>query len=100
MFIVDVINICCKKAKKMWEKRMLDPVIEQMWMIENLAHVFFYQIRTLMNLNSMSQEGLPFTFGIQMEWQLEMMVRFGHNNVLSIDATFDTNQTHVSFPIN
>ena len=37
----------------------------------------------------------PFAFGIQTEWQLGMMAKFGHNNTLSIDATFGTSQTRV-----
>ena len=48
-----------------------------------------------MDLNSTTRSEAPFTIGIQTEWQLEMMKKFGNNNTISIDATFGTTQTRV-----
>jgi hypothetical protein len=38
-----------------------------------------------MNLNSSTQSKTPFTIGIQIEWQLEMMENIGHNNALDLN---------------
>jgi hypothetical protein len=46
-----------------------------------------------MDLNS--QGDSPLTLEIQTKWQLEMMAKFGHNNVLLINTTFGTSQTRV-----
>lgn len=37
----------------------------------------------------------PFNFGIQTEWQVEMMAKFGHNYAFLIDATVETTQIQV-----
>ena len=66
-----------------------------MWAVENPDSVFYYQEHSLMDFNSQTQDDSLFTIGIQTEWQLEMMAKFGHNSALSIDATFGTNQTRV-----
>eukprot|EP01018_Ginkgo_biloba_P018870 Gb_18917 [translate_table: standard] len=34
----------------------------------------------------------PFILGIQNTWQLEQMVKFGKNNLIVIDSTFETNK--------
>ena len=62
----------------------------RMWAAENLDNVLYYQEHSLMDLDSQTQDDSPFTIGIQIEWQLEMMAKFGHNNALFIDATFET----------
>lgn len=50
-----------------------------------------------MDLISSTQSNAPFTLGIQIEWQLEMMAKFGHNITLSIDTTFGTFQIQVQY---
>ena len=91
----DVRNICHKRAEEQWEKHPFDPVSVRMWANENPKNLFYYQEHSLMDLNSQSQDDSPFTIGVQTEWQLEMMAKFGHNSALSIDATIGTNQTRV-----
>lgn len=39
---------------------------------------------------------MPFTIGIQIPWQLEMMAKYKHGGGVSIDATFGTNDKKVS----
>jgi hypothetical protein len=96
----DVRNICRKRAEELWLKHPSDPVSVRMWTHENPESVFYYQEHALMDLNSTTQCDAPFTIGIQNEWQLEMLAKFGHNNALSIEATFGTTQTRVRvFPI-
>ena len=49
-------------------------------------HLMFFKV----------QEDSPFILGIQIQWQLHMMTKFGHNNALSVSVTFGTSQTWVS----
>ena len=91
----DVRNIVRKRAEELWMKDPSDPISVRMWTAENPDNVFYYQEHSLMDLNYSTQAEAPFTIGIQTEWQLEMMERFGNNNALSIDATFGTSQTRV-----
>ena len=78
----DIRNICRKHAEELWMKDPSDPINVHMWMLEHLDSVFIYQEHLLMDLNSSTQNDAPFTFGIQTEWQLEMIAKFGHNNAL------------------
>ena len=91
----DVGNIVRKRAEELWMKHPSDPISVRMWTTENPENVFYYQEHSLIDLNSSSQCEAPFTLGIQTEWQLEMMEKFGNNSALSIDATFGTTQTRV-----
>ena len=91
----DVRNICKKRAEELWEKHPSDPISVRMWVHENPVSVFFYQEHSLLDLNSINQEDIPFSLGIQTEWQQQMMATFGHNSAIAIDATFGTNQTRV-----
>ena len=93
---VDVRNICRKRAEELWAKHPSDPVSVRMWVMENPENVFYYQEHSLLDINSQVQDESPFTLGLQSEWQLQMMIKFGHNSALSIDATFGTSQTRVS----
>ena len=93
---VDVRNICRKRAEELWEKHPSDPVSVRMWVMENPENVFYYQEHSLLDINSQVQNDSPFTLGVQTEWQLQMMIKFGHKSALSIDATFGTSQTRVS----
>lgn len=91
----DVRNICKKRAEELWEKHPSDPISVRMWVHENPDSVFFYKEHSLLNLNNTNQEDIPFSLGIQTEWQQQLMARFGHNSAIAIDTTFGTNQTRV-----
>ena len=93
---VDVRNICRKRAEDLWEKHPSDPISVRMWVLENPENVFYFQEHSLLDINSQVQNDAPFTLGVQSEWQLAMMVKFGHNSAFSIDSTFGTSQTRVS----
>jgi hypothetical protein len=43
----------------------------------------------------MNHDDTLFTLGIQIPWQLEIMQKFGHGNLVSFDTTFGTNQSMV-----
>jgi hypothetical protein len=59
-----------------------DSISIQYWVEKNEVDVFL-----------LNQE--PFTLGIMMRWQVEQVVRHGHNNVLMMDSTFCTNKYKV-----
>ncbi|CAA6668854.1 unnamed protein product [Spirodela intermedia] len=55
----------------------------RMWVEKNKKSVFFYQD---------SSDTDPFILGIQTEWQLQQMVRFGHQSLLASDSSFGVNK--------
>ncbi|KAK2656215.1 hypothetical protein Ddye_009267 [Dipteronia dyeriana] len=55
----------------------------RMWVERNKKSIFFYQD---------SSETNPFILGIQTEWQLQQMIRFGHHSLIAADSTFGIKQ--------
>ncbi|KAJ6833243.1 uncharacterized protein M6B38_341180 [Iris pallida] len=51
----------------------------RMWAEKNKKSVFFYQD---------SSETDPFILGIQTDWQLQQLIRFGHHSLLACDSSF------------
>ncbi|OMO93488.1 hypothetical protein COLO4_16921 [Corchorus olitorius] len=51
----------------------------RMWVERNKKSIFVYQD---------TSETDPFILGIQTEWQLQQMVRFGHRSLIAADSTF------------
>lgn len=51
----------------------------RLWVEKNKKSVFYYQD---------SSETDPFILGIQTEWQLQQMIRFGHHSLLAADSSF------------
>ncbi|GFY91288.1 SWIM zinc finger family protein [Actinidia rufa] len=51
----------------------------RMWVERNKKSIFFYQDTSEVN---------PFVLGIQTEWQLQQMIRFGHRSLMAADSTF------------
>ncbi|KAK2976423.1 hypothetical protein RJ640_007461 [Escallonia rubra] len=51
----------------------------RMWVDRNKKSIFFYQD---------TSETDPFILGIQTEWQLQQMIRFGHRSLIAADSTF------------
>ncbi|KAK8676647.1 hypothetical protein V6N13_142219 [Hibiscus sabdariffa] len=56
-----------------------DQASTRMWIERNKKSIFFYQE---------TSETDPFVLGIQTEWQLKQMVRFGHRNLIAADSAF------------
>ncbi|KAK7260366.1 hypothetical protein RIF29_26352 [Crotalaria pallida] len=65
-----------------------DAVSISMWIESHQSHVFFYE--DFSNSN-------PFTLGIQTEWQLQQMIRFGNHGLLASDSRFGTNKLKVCY---
>ncbi|MCL7036349.1 hypothetical protein MKW94_008408, partial [Papaver nudicaule] len=60
-----------------------DMVSIGMWVESHQSHVFFYEDFT---------DADPFVLGIQTEWQLQQMIRFGNCSLLVCDSRFGTNK--------
>ncbi|GFP89290.1 hypothetical protein PHJA_001072700 [Phtheirospermum japonicum] len=56
-----------------------DQASVRLWVERNKKSVFFYRDAT---------ETEPFILGVQTEWQLQQMIRFGHRNIVAADSTF------------
>ncbi|CAO2829941.1 unnamed protein product [Amaranthus hypochondriacus] len=65
-----------------------DDVSLRLWVEDHRTHIFFYQDFS---------ESDPFTIGIQTEWQLQQMIRFGNGGLLASDSRFGTNK--IKYPV-
>ena len=59
-------------------------VIVNMWKLENLNVIFYYQ-------NGDATGGVSFTIGIQTPWQKTTLLKYENDGCISMDATFGTN---------
>lgn len=69
-----------------YELDLDDAVSINMWVESHQSYVFFYEDFS---------EYDPFTLGIQTEWQLQQMIRFGNRSLLASDSRFGTNKLKV-----
>jgi hypothetical protein len=51
-----------------------------------------------MDLNAAPRPKCTYTLGMQTEWQLQVMAKYGNGSGLSFDATFGTNTPRVCHP--
>jgi hypothetical protein len=58
----------------------------QFWVLQHLEDVF-----SLQDVNEINRTQVPFTIGIQTTIQCESMLSYNHNDAISMDATFGTN---------
>ncbi|XP_030510240.1 uncharacterized protein LOC115724991 isoform X1 [Cannabis sativa] len=65
-----------------------DSVSISMWVEGHQGNVFFFQDFS---------DSDPFTLGIQTEWQLQQMIRFGNRSLLVSDSKFGTNK--LKYPV-
>lgn len=93
----DIGNIAKALAKELWEKHPRDALSVRMWTLENQESWYHYNEYGNIQLNDPPPNDDPFCLAIQTDWQLEMMVRHGHQRALSMDATFGTNEPKVKF---
>lgn len=56
-----------------------DKASVRLWVERNKKSIFIYQD---------ASETDPFILGIQTEWQLQQMIRFGHRSLIAADSTF------------
>ncbi|CAA7389819.1 unnamed protein product [Spirodela intermedia] len=77
-----------KIRRSTYELDVDDAVSLDMWIETHQAHVFFYEDYS---------DSEPFVLGIQTEWQLQQMIRFGNRNLVASDSSFGTNK--LKYPI-
>ncbi|WCJ40347.1 zinc ion binding [Euphorbia peplus] len=65
-----------------------DAVSISMWVESHQSHVFFYEDYS---------DSDPFVLGIQTEWQLQQMIRFGNRSLIASDSRFGTNK--LKYPV-
>lgn len=65
-----------------------DQASVRLWLEKSKRSVFFYQDASEID---------PFILGIQTEWQLEQMIRFGHRSIIAIDSTFGIKRLKVMY---
>jgi hypothetical protein len=53
--------------------------------------MFYYQEIEVEVDGGLTRQNMPFTLGIQTPWQREMMIEYGHQRSVAVDATFGTN---------
>ena len=53
--------------------------------------VFYYQDPGTKIEGVLNSDNVPFVIGIQTPFQLRMMLKYGHDGIITIDGTFATN---------
>ena len=91
----DVRNLLLKKAAETYRLHQNDALSVRMWVESNTDSVFYYKETGKVGPGSLHPENVPFVLGIQTPWQSEMMLKFGHNSRVAIDATFGTSAKKV-----
>ena len=88
----DILNVSCKIEDFAFHTNVDDAVGVHNWVKDNHEQVFFYQ-------QVSSIEDKPFILGIQTKWQLNIMIKYGHNSLLAMDSTFGTNKYKVNYNV-
>jgi len=70
-----------------------------MWDTKNKQKVFFDQESNVQVEGNLHGNNMPFTIGIQIKWQMEMMLCHEYESGVSIDATFRTNNKKVAISL-
>ncbi len=71
---------------------MKDPMSVHMWVNENKESMFYCNEYGTWDLISMLDGDMSFTIGIQIEWQMQMMIIHGNKKVVSFYVTFGTSK--------
>ena len=85
----DILNMYNDLKRKEYVKDQSDPTSVDCWYNQYSDKFFFYQQQDVV-------KNVPFIIGIQTSWMHSMMVKYSHNNVISMDSTFSTNKYGVS----
>ena len=67
-----------------WHRHKNDALSVQMWALEKKDSMFFLQKKD-------DVVRYPFTLGIQMQWQFDVMLKWGNDGAILMDATFGNN---------
>ena len=88
----DVQNLANKVACKTYMLNKNDAKSVHMWLQQHQDMVFFYCNSNIVVDGELTRSNVPFTIGIQDNWQWKMMLMHGHNRVVSVDAMFGVNE--------
>ncbi len=99
VFPFEVKDLTNKIVDESQEKHLKDPINVQMWILKNLNSKFYYFQHVLLDLNLSNQDDTLFILKIQMPWQFEIIKKIGDQSLVSFNATFETNQSKVRFPL-
>ena len=96
----DIRNISGKLAQETYMLHKNDAQSVRMWVQRNPKNVFYYtesnKEKPVTVPGELTGSNMPFTIGIQTEWQRQMMLQHGHRSGISVNATFGTNERKVS----
>ena len=88
-------NIYGLLQKDLYMKHSNDVENVQMWVQENPNLVFYYQDPGVVVGGAITVDNMPFVIAIQTAFQFRMMLQYGHESAIAIDATFATNDKKV-----
>lgn len=81
----DVSNIAKQLAHIRHEADDDDALSTRLWCLLNKGDVFIYQEQS-------AADNVDFILGLQTDWQLDMMLKFGHDRLLAMNSTLGTNE--------
>eukprot|EP01018_Ginkgo_biloba_P038637 Gb_21205 [translate_table: standard] len=81
----DLMNIYSKLSNLYYEKYKRDVISVYLWVKEISDDFFYYKCVN-------ESQGIPFVIGIQTLWMRNMMVKYSHESLISMDSTFSTNK--------
>lgn len=81
----DVANIGKQLARIRQEVENDDALSTRLWCLLNKGDVFVYQEHS-------ATDNVQFILGLQTEWQLEILLKFGHERLLAMNTTLGVNQ--------
>ena len=97
----DIRNISGKLAQETYMLHKNDAQSVRMWVQKNPDKVFHYtesnKHKPVPVPGELNGNNMPFTIGIQTQWQKKMMLQHGHRGGISVDATFGTNDKKVQY---
>eukprot|EP01018_Ginkgo_biloba_P001591 Gb_21672 [translate_table: standard] len=88
----DLVNIYSRLSKPFYEKHKRDAISIDLWVKERPDDFFYYKCAN-------ESQGIPFIIGIQTLWMRKMMVKYSHESLISMDATFSTNKYGILYTL-
>lgn len=93
LHIRDIFNVARSWNRRAYEKNNDDATSVLMWITENPSLFFYHQL-------SFGGTSGPYCIGIQLEWQTNFLLKYGHHSLISCDATFGVNKYKVKWITN
>ena len=87
----DVGNIA-KQLACIRQEAVNDALSTRLWCLLNKGDMFIYQEHNL-------ADNVHFILGLQTEWQLEMMLTYGHEQLLAMNSTLGPHRYKVNSPV-